>query len=151
MASVTDFPARGRIIAMQDKAIVFSAADTNYEVRLDLAGGLEGARVGMMAEALIRVSSRKVWTVPSGGNFIAPIFGPPRIVQGRIKYLEEHFMVVQAGFPVIVELPHDPSAYDLVRGGLAVGALVNVSILPGGTIEMLPKESDIQAVGAAGR
>jgi hypothetical protein len=122
---------------MQDRAVVFAPADTNYELRLDAHKSIDGAQIGVATGALIRVSSRKVWTVPSGGNFIAPIFGPPRTIQGRIKYLDEDRMVVQAGVPIIVELPHDPAAYDLVRGPLTVGALVNVTALPGGTFELV--------------
>ena len=139
MASVSDFPTRGKIIAMQDRAVVFAPAGTNYEIRLDAEGSLEGAPIGVSIEALIRVSAKKVWTVPSGGNFISPIFGPPRVVQGRIRYLDEERMVVQAGVPIIVNLPADPAAYDLVRGLLTVGALVNVAAQPGATFELLTK------------
>ena len=46
-------------------------------------------------EALVRVRARKVWTVPSGGLFVAPIFGPPRIVQGRVRALDEHEIVIR--------------------------------------------------------
>jgi hypothetical protein len=86
-------------------------------------------------EGQVRVSARKVYTVPSGGNFISPIFGPPRIVQGRVRYLDEKEMVVQAGTSVIVELPADEHAYDLVNGDLTVGSLVNVVVLPGARFE----------------
>ena len=139
MPSVSDFPARGKLIAMQDRAVVFAPANTNYEIRLDAEGSLEGAKIGVSTEALLRISAKKVWTVPSGGNFISPIFGPPRVVQGRVRYLDEHQMVVQAGVPIIVDLPADPAIYDLVRGALAVGGLVNVAAQPGGTLQLLVK------------
>src|SRR2546423_9034816 len=105
MASVTDYPARGKIIAMQDRAVVFAPENTNYELRLDVDGALDEAQVGVITEAIIKVAARKVWTVPSGGNFIEPIFGPPRKVQGRIRYLDEDQMVVQAGKAIVVSLP----------------------------------------------
>ena len=139
MATVSDFPARGKIIAMQGRAVVFAPTGTNYELRLDAEGSLDGAQIGVAAEAFIRVAARKVWTVPSGGNFISPIFGPPRTIQGRIRYLDGDKMVVQAGVPVIVSLPADPSVYDLVRGNLAVGGLVNVAAHPDPTFELLVK------------
>src|SRR5947209_20107139 len=72
MASVSDFPARGKIIAMQDRALVFAPLDTNYELRLEAEGSLEGAKLGMITDALIRLGARKIWTVPSGGNFVEP-------------------------------------------------------------------------------
>ena len=58
-----------------------------------------------LVHALIRGSGRKVWTVPSGGNFITPIMGPPKIVQGRVKYADEKQLVIQAGANVIIDLP----------------------------------------------
>lgn len=143
MSSLSDFPARGKLISLSERSVVFAPVETNYELSLLPAGNFAGAAVGTVIECLIRVASRKVWTVPSGGNFISPIFGPPRIVQGRIKHLEEHYMVVQAGTSIIVELPHDPSAYDLVRGPLAVGTLVNVSVLPDPKIEFLPSRGAV--------
>ncbi|MCY2951943.1 MAG: hypothetical protein NTU53_08190 [Planctomycetota bacterium] len=91
---------------------------------------------------LIRVASREVYTVPSGGSFMTPISGPPQIVQGRIKYLDERQMVVQAGAPVIVELPKADSAYDLACGPLAVGRLVNTQVVPGATFEAVPLSQD---------
>jgi hypothetical protein len=139
MASVNDFPARGKIIAMQDRAVVFAPSDTNYELRLEAEGSPEGARIGAITEVLIRVAARKIWTVLSGGNFVEPIFGPPRKIQGRIRYLEQDVMVVQAGTRFIVQLPADPAVFDLVQGPLVVGGLVNVSVLPGATIELLAK------------
>ncbi len=139
MPTVSDFPACGKIIAMENRAVVFAPANTNYEIRLDAEGTLDGAQIGVMTEGLIRLEARKVWTVPSGGNFISPIFGPPRTVQGRIRYLDENQMVVQAGVPIIVRLTTDPDAYDLVRGPLTVGTLVNVAAHSGGTFELLKK------------
>jgi hypothetical protein len=136
MASVNDFPARGKIIKTQDHIVVFAPTNTNYELHLTDKSGLDGIPAGMI-EALLRVSGRKIWTVKSGGNFIEPIFGPPRKIQGRIRYLDDQQMVVQAGTPIIVALPSDPAAYDMSHGMLTVGDLVNVSLLPGGTFECL--------------
>jgi hypothetical protein len=86
---------------------------------------------------LIRASARKVWTVPSGGAFIAPIFGPPRIIQGRVKHLNGREMVVHAGTSIVVELPGTEAAIDPARGPIVQGALVNVTALPGATFELL--------------
>jgi hypothetical protein len=77
-----------------------------------------------------------MWTVASGGNFVTPIHGPTRIVQGWIKYLDNQLMVVQAGVPVVVQLPTDDSAYDLNNGALTVGSLVNATLMPGATFQL---------------
>src|SRR5258708_1784641 len=105
MAHEMDFPARGKIIALQENAVVFAPAETNYELRLDGVGDLSGARIGVVIEGIIRAPARKIWTVPSGGNFVEPIFGPPRRIQGRIRYLDEQSMVLHSGAPIIIALP----------------------------------------------
>jgi len=137
MASVTDFPARGKILSVLDGVVVFAPANTNYELHLKAEGDVSTLHTGVMIEALIRVSARKIWTVPSGGNFVAPIFGPPRTLQGRIRYLAEEEMVLHCGVPIIVALPLNSSVYDLTNGPLAVNHLSNVAALPGGTFELL--------------
>jgi hypothetical protein len=88
-------------------------------------------------EARIRVQARKVWTVPSGGNFIQPIFGPPRIIQGRVKYADDRQLVVHAGATFLVDLPTAETAVDLPNGPIVVGAMVNVTALPGAVVEFI--------------
>jgi hypothetical protein len=134
MASPGDFPARGKIRQINGDMVVFVPAGTNYELHLRHDGAFEGP-MDRPLQAVIRVVARKVWTVPSGGNFIQPIFGSPRIIQGRVKWLDERRLVVQAGTSFLVELPSSEHALDLAHGGIEVGSLVNVTALPGATIE----------------
>lgn len=134
MPSVTDFPARGEVLSIQANSIVFTPAGTNYQWRLE-GTGYDGP-LNSMTEIFIRLQTRKLWTVPSGGGFVQPIFGPPRIVQGRIKYLSDKEMVIRAGTHFIVSLPTNEDAYDLARGELAVGSMVNVTALPGAGYEL---------------
>ena len=135
MPSSTDFPTRGKVIRVEDSAVIFAPAATNYEIKLITAGRYDGP-IETMIEAFIQATARKLWTVPGGGNFVAPIFGPPRIVQGRIKYLDQTTMVVHAGLPVRITLPSAESAFDLNTGPLAVGALVNATLLPGTMLQL---------------
>ena len=136
MPSNTDFPALGKIVRVEDLFVVFRPADTNYEIKLATASKYDGP-VDTLIEGLISASARKLWTIPSGGNFVAPIFGPPRIVQGRIKFLDQTSMVVQAGVPIVVKLPAADSAYDLASGALSIGTLVNATIMPGASFELV--------------
>jgi hypothetical protein len=136
MPAATDFPAVGKVLSASDGAVLFQPLGTTYELRLE-ALGESRLPPGKRIRVLIRATARKLWTVPSGGNFIVPIAGPPRIVQGRIKYLDDAQMVLHAAAPVIVELPREESAYDLACGPLRVGSLVNVTILSGARIELL--------------
>jgi hypothetical protein len=62
---------------------------------------------------------------------VAPIYGPPRTLQGRIVQLDQRQMVLQCGFPIIVDLPQEAEALDLTYGPLEVGARVNVVAKPG--------------------
>ncbi len=134
MASPTDFPAKGKVLRVVDGQVVFNPTGSNYELLLDATSVAANPEV---VSGFIRVKARKVWTVPSGGNFIGPIFGSPRLVQGRVRYLDDNQMVVQASTPVIVTLPKDETAYDLANGPLMVGALVNVPVVPESKFELV--------------
>jgi hypothetical protein len=131
--SINDYPARGRIKEVRGNTVVFLPAGTNYELYLTSDGPTPA--IDKFVEAIIRVTGRKVWTVPSGGNFVAPIFGPPKIIQGRVKWLDERTLVVQAGVPIVVEMPAGDDAIDLACGAIGAGTLVNVTAMAGGTIE----------------
>jgi len=139
MASVTtDFSARGKVIGVEPGWIVFQPSNTNYEWRLTApaAGGWSGAR-NKPVELVIRAAARKVYTVPTGGNFVQPIFGPPRIVQGRVKHVDGNTIVVHAAVPFVVTLPQADSGIDLNAGAIQVGQMVNVTIVPEATFEQL--------------
>jgi len=134
MSSINDFPARGKVIRVEGDAVIFAPSNTTYQLKL-AAPGFNGP-VNALLEGFIRAKARKMWTVASGGNFVTPIHGSTRIVQGRIKYLDNQLMVVQAGAPVVVQLPTDDSAYDLNNGALTVGSLVNATLMPGATFQL---------------
>ena len=135
MSTSHDFPAKGKIIAANDGIVVFSPENTNYEIQMELEGDIRSVKVGVWTQGHIVVHARKILTVGGGGNFVAPIFGPPRKIQGRIRYIDEDQMVIQAGVPMIVKLPHDSACFELAHGQVAVGKMVNVDVLPGVTFQ----------------
>lgn len=135
MSSSSDFPARGKVIRVDDGAVIFAPSNTNYELKLVTLSKYDGP-VNTVVDVHLRATARKVWTFSTGGNFVTPIHGPPRILQGRVKYLDERIMVVQAGTPFLVELPTVDTSVDLNAGALAVGALVNATLLPGTRLEL---------------
>lgn len=137
MPSASDFPARGKVLRVENGVVVFQPANTNYELHLALAKGAEApAPSGLSVSAVIRCTARKVMTMPSGGNFITPIFGPPRVIQGMVRYLEERVAVVQAGAPIVVTLPADDAAYDHNAGPITTGRMINATLLAGATFEL---------------
>jgi hypothetical protein len=141
MSNAWDFPAKGKIIEVRGSSVVFQPSNTNYELLLVAAagnytGGNYTGPLNSPIEILIRVQARKVWTVPSGGNFVEPIFGKPRTIQGWVKAVDQSWIVLQAGAPIVVKLPTSDSAIDFNSGSIAVGSMVNAMVMPGATFEV---------------
>jgi hypothetical protein len=127
--------ASGKVTRVEDGFVVFHPAGTNYELHLALP--IYAGPVNVPVRCYIRAAARKVYTVPSGGNFISPIFGPPRIVQGRVRWGDARRLVVHAGCPIHIELPRNDDAIDLDEGAIEVGRMVNVVCLPGASVEFV--------------
>jgi hypothetical protein len=138
MANELEFPARGKITAVNGNVVTFAPVGTNYQLQLQMESPYTGA-LNVPVEGEILVEARKVWTVPSGGNFIVPIFGPPKIVQGRVRQLSEERLTVHAGTSFVVGLPESDTAFDLSSGPVTVGRMVNVTLLPGARFTLLSK------------
>lgn len=136
MSSALDFPARGRILRIENNLVVFNPAGTTYELHLVSPGPETPTPSPYTLSAYIRATARKIWTMPGGGNFVTPIFGPPKVVQGRVRYLEERLAVVQAGVPILLALPAADVDYDLSTGPVIPGNMINATTFPGATIEL---------------
>jgi hypothetical protein len=134
MASAKDLAARGKVTAVKDGIVVFAPSNTNYQLHLQAAKPYRGP-IGQLISAVIRVKARKIYTVPSGGGFISPLFGPPRTIQGRALLVENGTLVLRAGVPVEIELPKSDDAIDLEEGPIGLGTMVNAVALPGATFE----------------
>ena len=136
MPNVHDFPAKGRIKQGSGDTIVFQPSGTNYELHLHNGNGTVAGPIDKPVEAIIYVTARRLWTVASGGNFVSPIFGPPRTIQGTVKWLDEQTLVVHAGTNFAVQMPALEAAVDLACGPIAVGTMVNVTAMPEVRIEL---------------
>ncbi len=128
-------PDIGRAISSKAGVFVFQPRGTTYELHLrEPDGGFTGT-VGKPTKGHVVVTARKVYTVPSGGAFIAPIMGEPRIVQGRVTQVVStgtgRRVIVRAGANVIVDLPADDHAIDLNDGAIEEGQMINVVCSPG--------------------
>ena len=146
MPSPPDFRSPGKVIAVKDegRTVVFAPRGTSYELHLKSTAPYTGP-VNAPVEGIIRLTARKVYTVPSGGNFVTPIMGPPKIVQGRVRLADEKQLVLKAGANFVVDLPSADTAIDLMNGSIALNTMVNVVALPGATFEL----ADLKpAVGA---
>jgi hypothetical protein len=129
------FLARGKVTEVKDSSVVFQPFDTNYQLHLQTSRPYTGP-IGQLISARIHAKAAKVYTVPSGGGFISPLFGPPRIIQGRAVQVDDRMIVIRAGIPISVELPKADEAVDLTDGPLAIGSIVNAVALPGATFEL---------------
>ena len=139
MTITADLAAKGTISHVQDATtgqmnVVFNPNGTNYLVQASAADAA-AIPADRLLKGVIRVRARKVYTVPSGGAFVQPVFGSPRIIQGRVMSLDERSLVVKAGAVFVVELPTGQDTIDLHTGAIAAGSLVNVVALPGATFE----------------
>jgi len=130
----TDFLSTGRIIRADQRAVVLNPHATTYEIQLATAAPYSGP-LDQRISGLIRASARKLYTTSGGGAFITPIAGPPRIVQGQIRWLDEKTIVVCAAALFVIDLPAADDAYDLAHGPLVVGQMVNAVLHPGSTFE----------------
>ena len=134
MPATTEYATRGKIIDAKDGVIIFNPRGTTYQLHLKHTG--EAPPLGQPVDVVIRGTARKVWTVPSGGNFITPIVGPSKIVQGRVKSVTDSELVVHAGANFVIALPKAESTVDLPDGPITVGRMVNVTLLPGASAEL---------------
>jgi len=146
MSSATQIHSPGKVIAVHDdgKTVIFAPRGTSYELHLKAVTPYAGP-LNAPVEAVIRLSGRKVYTVPSGGNFVTPIMGPPRIVQGRVRSANDQELVIRAGANFVVALPAADSAIDLGNGAIALNTMVNVVALPGATFELAGTAVDTKA------
>ncbi len=135
MPSPSDFPARGKIIRVDGNTVVFNPAGTTYELHLVNKGAAPVASPANI-NCQIRGVARKIWTMASGGNFVTPIQGTPRMVQGMVRYLDEKIAVIQAGVPFVIALPADATSFDLINGPISPGVMINVTLMPGATFEL---------------
>ena len=130
------YTARGKVVDAKDSMVVFQPCDTNYQLYLQTARPYTGP-LGQLIDARLRAKARKVYTVPSGGGFISPIFGSPRTLQGRALHVDDRQIVIRAGVPIAVDLPQGDDALDLSEGAISVGSIINVAAFPGMTFELL--------------
>jgi hypothetical protein len=135
MPSPSDFLARGKIIRVENDIVVFNPVGTTYELHLVNRGALPTPSSANIS-CQIRGVARKIWTMASGGNFVTPILGTPRVVQGMVRYLDEKVAVIQAGVPFVVSLPADSTSFDLINGAVAPGVMINATLMPGATFEL---------------
>jgi len=116
--------------ALKPGYIKFLVPNTSYELHLLPAGEIH-AQPGKRLVGVIRVKARRIDAVGTGGQFVEPVFGRPRRVQGTVIRAESGAVVVDAGVPIHVTPTDERQSPDQFQPG----TLVSMDVLDGATFE----------------
>lgn len=103
-------------------------ANTSYQVYLE-AEGPTGVAPGKRVIGVIGARSKRIDRVATGGQYIEPVYGRPRRVQGRVVRIVDGKVVVNAGMPVHCA----PTAPGQKASDFAEGDFVSFDVLEGAT------------------
>lgn len=140
--SMLGHASKGKVLRIEGEMIVFRPGNTTYEMHL-VCPDYQGP-VNEPVQLIIRASARKVYTVPSGGLFVSPIMGVPKIVQGRVKDLTDEQVTLNCGVLINIDLPKVAGGIELARGPIETGVLVNAVLLAGTRAEWAPELAQAQ-------
>lgn len=86
--------------------IVLSVPNTSYELHLVPTAPI-GTPTGKRLIGKISVKARRIDVVDTGGQYVEPVLGRPRRLQGTVIGIRDGAVVVDAGVPVHAT-PTDP-------------------------------------------
>ena len=119
-----------RLLEKADGRIVVGLGSTNYQLHLTATAPIAAA-TGHRVRGVIGLKVWKVDRLVNTGNFIEPIYGRPRRVQGHVAGAIGNSLVVKCcGCLMRCDLPERYAA-----GDFQVGEPLGLDILPGATFE----------------
>lgn len=85
--------------------IVVSFPNTSYQTHLVPTGPIRAA-VGKRIVGVVRVKTRRVDSVVTGGRYVEPVYGKPRRVQGTVVGTDAsaNTITINAGIPMVCEI-----------------------------------------------
>ena len=106
---------------------IFTIPGTQYRLHLAVEEGLEEC-VGGRVRGRVHGRSLRMHHSPAGGNFIEPLEGRPRIVQGTVIAVDPgtHEVLVDLVVPIRLAIPESQST-----ASFATGDMVNFYMEPG--------------------
>lgn len=110
--------------------VKFGIPNTNYELHLVPAGTIT-AQVGKRLIGTIHAQARRIDIVTTGGQYVEPLMGHPRRVQGTVIGIKDGAVVVDAGVPIHCT-PTDPRQK---AEQFAVGQFVSFDVMDGASIK----------------
>ena len=101
-----------RLNEVMDGIAVLSVPGTDYELHLVTNGGITTS-LGKRIRGKILARALRMHRSNTGGNFIEPVYGRPRIVQGTVLHVdgENRRVLFDMAVPVWVT-PHNGQAID---------------------------------------
>lgn len=110
------------ILTGQPTRVRVSVPNNSYQIELVLDGDAAAlaARVGKRLTGVIRGRALRMWQAQAGGCFIEPVWGHPRIVQGRVLAVDTaaNAVLLDLAVPVWMTLEAAQSAASFQTGDM---------------------------------
>jgi len=126
--------ARVRVLETGAERFVAGVPGSSYELHLVPTAPVR-ISVGRRTKGMIRLSVWKVDFVSAGGEYIEPIIGRPRRVQGKALGVgpgDNSIIIEVLGTPFVAELPERWQAAEITPG-----TRIGVEVYPGATFDPL--------------
>jgi len=93
--------------SVADGCVTLTTTGTNYQNLFKLGGADKPLTVGQRVHGTIHATAWKAELVSAGGNYVEPLLGRPRRMQGVIKAANAaaNELTVHVGYDVTVKLP----------------------------------------------
>ncbi len=124
---------RAELLRAAGGCIVIRPVSTEYALTFDLPAKTAcPVAVGSRIEGNIRARAQKMHHAHGGGEFIEPLIGSPRIVQGKIREIDlaGNALLIEAIVPMWVSLTASQAAAEM-----ELGALMNFYVESGATFQ----------------
>jgi hypothetical protein len=110
--------------------LIFEVPNTSYQVYLRPEGEITAAQ-GKRLIGIIKAQAKRIDVVTTGGQYVEPVMGRPRRVQGTVVAVEGGAVVVDAGMPIHCT-PTDPRQS---ASQFQVGQFVSFDVMDGASFK----------------
>ncbi len=124
-----------RLKSLESESAVFAIPGTDYRIEL-ATSGLDASDVGTRVQGRVHGQAQRMHRTPAGGNFIEPLEGRPRIVQGTVIAVDpgRNEVLVDLVVPMRVAMFEGEHATTL-----SSGEMVNFYMEPGARFEPIDR------------
>ena len=104
---------------MDGDKIILAIPSTDYKIHL-MCSGNTATQVGKRIQGVINIKALRMHKASAGGSFIEPIYGHPRVVQGRVLAIDlaKNRLLCQVVVPMWIEPFDGQSAADFNAGDM---------------------------------